>query len=372
MSLRFVPIMIHYTVIILMLCMLPTNSAFSQITRNSSGSIQFDLSSGFIPKHKEEIAHLTTDYPTSISVSVDKKVFGEGAWERYYNYPDAGLAFIHFNYHNPMIGKSWAAIPYYRFYFGKNPMASGQFILQAGLGIGINTKKYTPETNEGNILVSTAINFGVMIKSGYEHKIGRKTFLTSQLSLIHFSNGSIKKPNSGINVLSAHLGIKYILLGHDITVDYSKPSTSVKKKWGYLVSLSSGKHEPKNIGDGSFPFVVLSAFIDRTINNKSKFGIGLEWFYSEALRRNLMDSQSLRSPDPSRIGLTASHELVFGCVSLVTQAGLYLYDPYALFDTVYLRVGLRKYFNHLFAGISVKSHAARAEAVEFTLGFRVR
>jgi hypothetical protein len=56
----------------------------------------------------------------------------------------------------------------------------------------------------------------------------------------------------------------------------------------------------------------------------------------------------------------------------VTQLGYYVYYPFDFEGQVYNRVGLKRYFNDkVFAAITLKSHGAKAEAVEFGLGLRL-
>jgi hypothetical protein len=57
----------------------------------------------------------------------------------------------------------------------------------------------------------------------------------------------------------------------------------------------------------------------------------------------------------------------------VSQLGYYTYWPYAFENRVYNRLGIKRYFykDILFGVVTVKAHWAKAEAVEFGLGFRI-
>jgi hypothetical protein len=76
--------------------------------------------------------------------------------------------------------------------------------------------------------------------------------------------------------------------------------------------------------------------------------------------------------DFKRVGLFVGHELFINKLSLVTQLGYYVYYPFDFEGRVYNRVGLKHYFGQKWFGtITLKSHAAAAEAVEFGIGVRL-
>ena len=76
--------------------------------------------------------------------------------------------------------------------------------------------------------------------------------------------------------------------------------------------------------------------------------------------------------DWKRIGVFVGHELFVNKMSIVTQLGYYVYYPYDFEGRVYNRIGLKYYFGDKFFGaITLKSHGAKAEAVEFGIGVRL-
>jgi len=115
----------------------------------------------------------------------------------------------------------------------------------------------------------------------------------------------------------------------------------------------------------------LNAGVDKGLNHKSRLSLNLDYFHSESLKREADFEEG--QPNANRIGLALGHELKLGDISLISQFGYYVYDPLGAFSNYYLRAGARKYFkNDMFAALHVKSHAARAEAAEFTLGYRIK
>ena len=76
--------------------------------------------------------------------------------------------------------------------------------------------------------------------------------------------------------------------------------------------------------------------------------------------------------DYKRVGLFVGHELFINKLSLVTQFGYYVYYPFDFEGRTYQRIGLKRYFgDRWFGALTLKSHAAKAEALEFGIGVRL-
>ncbi|ELR71839.1 hypothetical protein C900_02214 [Fulvivirga imtechensis AK7] len=349
---------------------------FGQFRSMGNKKIEADVFHGFILKHKPQIAHLITEHPTGFRISFDQKTYGSELWQQRYNFPDVGLTFVYVNYGDDRLGKSFAVIPHYTFYINKNKASKNQLKYKLGLGLGYNTEKYHKEYNNKNNVLGTDLNFGVILETEYQRELTDRFFLHLHVALTHFSNGSIKKPNSGINVVSSNLGVSYLINYQKTAYTYIEEEPVEEKGLGYTLTLSAGMHEYSKQGSGQYPFFVLSGLVDKRLNHKSALGITLEWFASLSMRNEIKYDVWLtdqEKPDWHRVGIALSHELFVNSVSLISQAGYYVYDEYNYFGKIYLRLGVRKYFNdHIYSSLVVKSHAAKAEAAEFALGWRFR
>jgi len=140
----------------------------------------------------------------------------------------------------------------------------------------------------------------------------------------------------------------------------------------------TGVNESDVVGTGQFPFYVFSAFVDKRINRKSALQLGTDLFYSKFLKE-LIYYESIaygtsNDYDYKRVGVFLGHELFLNKISLITQLGYYVYYPYDYEGNIYLRLGLKRYIGKKrkwFGSISLKTHWARAEAVEFGIGVRL-
>ena len=76
--------------------------------------------------------------------------------------------------------------------------------------------------------------------------------------------------------------------------------------------------------------------------------------------------------DYKRVGVFVGHELFINKSSIETQFGYYAYYPFDFEGRVYQRIGLKHYFDDKwFAAVTLKTHAAKAEAVEIGIGIRL-
>jgi len=354
------------------------SSGFSigQIFNQPNAVIGADIYTGFILRHKPQIGHLITDHPKGFRMIYERKNYGKRQWQQRFNFPDVGATFTYVNYGDDRLGETFSLIPHYSFYIRKNKLSANQLKYSAGIGLAYNTEKYDREFNNKNNVLSTAVSIGVLLQVTYQRELMRRLFMNMSLAMTHFSNGAIKRPNSGINVMSTNLGFSYMINYTPEEYVYTEEKLFTETKIGYTLTLSSGIHEYARIGTGQYPFFVVTALSDLQINRKSAIGVALEWFASFSMKKDIADRFQFgdkEPPDWHRIGIALSHELFINDLSVITQAGYYLYDEFNYYGKLYLRVGLRKYLNDsLYGSFSVKSHAAKAEAAELGLGWRIK
>lgn len=344
---------------------------------NHHFSVEANYFYGNIWEHNPNISHLITAHPEGVLLHFNRKTYGLQAWERRYNYPDVGFSFSYQDLKNPYLGENFGLYAHLGFYFLKRHL-----LLKVGQGLAITTNPYEPDDNYrnnayGSRLLSSTIFTGNL---QFEKLIGGLGFQTG-LSLIHYSNADFKSPNSSTNTLALSAGINYVF-DHEREITYvpkdPKMPFSVPFKYNFVVR--SGVNTTGIIGSKKYPFLTFSAYVDKALNHKSTLQAGAEFFLSEALEEYIY-YQSVAFPvgnttgdeDSKRAGVFIGHQLTFRKLSLITQLGYYFYYPYEDYvDQIYNRIGLqREIYKDLFGSITVRSHGANAEAVEFSLGYRL-
>ena len=274
---------------------------------------------------------------------------------------------------NPVLGKNIAAYGHYNFYFLKRKLE-----LSVGTGIAYNTNPYDAETNfrnnaYGSHLMSTSF-FGLSYK---KPRILDHWGLEAGVHLIHFSNGRLRTPNTSTNVLALSLGLNYDP-GQPILQPIEKPE-AFSEPIRFNAHLLGGANENNVIGNGRHPFLGVQVFADKRFSYKSSLQFGAELFASQAMREYI-EYRSVAFPedglkgdeDPNRIGIFAGYELRISDVAVFAHLGYYVYYPVDFEGRIYDRLGIKRYMgNHFYGSVAVKAHAAKAEALEFGIGYRL-
>ena len=256
-------------------------------------------------------------------------------------------------------------------------------MFRIGQGLALNTNPYDKESNYRNNAFGSKILSATYIMLNYkkEHLFGHFGVQTG-FSLLHYSNGNVKAPNTSINSLTLNLGVTYNLDEKEpkyILLDSSDIHKAYKEPIKYNLVLRSGINESDVVGSGQYPFYVVSAYVDKRINRKSALQLGTDVFFSNFLKEYIYyrsvsfpEEPTTGEEDYKRVGLFVGHELFVNKMSLVTQLGYYVYYPFDFEGKTYIRIGLKRYFGKKwFGALTLKSHAAKAEAVEFGVGVRL-
>ena len=333
---------------------------------------------GNIALHNNDILHLIQGHPEGIILSWNKKTFGYKEWEQRYNYPDYGVSFIFQNLKNDVLGNNYSLYGHYNFYFFKRNL-----MMRIGQGLALTTNPYDKETNFRNNAFGTKLMSSTYFMLNYKKERLIDNFgFQAGLSFIHYSNANVKAPNTSINSMTLNLGVTYSL--DEEKPDYITTLSDVEKEkftepFRYNLAFRSGVNESDVIGSGQFPFYVFSGYVDKRINRKSALQFGTDVFFSNFLKEYIYyKSVSFPEDDVSgdedykRVGVFAGHELFVNKTSLEAQLGYYVYYPFDFEGRVYFRAGLKRYVGKKwFGALTLKSHGAKAEAVEFGVGVRL-
>lgn len=332
---------------------------------------------GNIALHNNDILHLIQGHPEGYILSWNKKTYGFNDWEQRYNYPDYGVTYAYQNMKNDVLGSVSSLYAHYNFYFFNRNL-----MFRIGQGLAYAEKVYDKATNFRNIAYGTHLMSSTFVMLNYKkERIIDRFGVQAGFSLIHYSNANVKAPNASTNSLTLNLGVTYNLDEEEpeyqstLADDDNKFTEPIK----YNIIFRSGVNESDIVGSGQFPFYIFSGYADKRINRKSALQFGTDIFFSKFLKeliyfRSVSFSEEGISgaEDYRRVGVFAGHELFINKTSLVTQFGYYLYYPFDFEGRTYMRIGLKRYFGKKwFGALTLKSHGAKAEAVELGLGIRL-
>ena len=363
-----------YSVLVAVIFMLHT--LYGQEGKTIYFDLEADVFHGSILEHNPDIAHLITHHPQGLMLAYNKKSYGVEPWERRYNYPDVGYTFIYQDMKNPYLGELYSLYSHYNFYFWNRRL---QF--RIGQGFAIATKPYDKVQNFINNAYGTRVLSSTMLKFVYKKDHVFKNFgVQAGATVVHYSNANLKAPNNSTNTFAFTAGINYVFDAGQfpkyIPINESKAFT---QPIHYNIVLRGGVNESDINNSGRYGFVTVSAFADKRINRKSALQLGCDAFFANFLKTLIAyeasafpDGTVTGNEDWKRVGVFVGHELFISKMSFVSQLGYYIYYPYDFEGKLYNRIGLKRYLNDkTFLSLTVKSHGAKAEGVEFGAGLRL-
>lgn len=350
---------------------------FSQQTETPR-SWNLDLSPfyGSILLHNTDISHLISEHPTGLILGFNKQTYGYEGWEEYFNYPETGFSLVYQDMNNTTLGRNLGIYAHYNFYFLKRNL---QF--RIGQGIAYNTNPYNKVENFRNNAYGSHLLSSTYLMMNYQKaRLFKRVGVKAGISVIHYSNANVKAPNTSTNTFAFNAGLVYELQGEE-PIDFiiQEKQERVQEPIKANLVFRTGINESDVINSGQYPFYILSAYADKRIGKLSAIQLGTDIFFSNFLK-DLIRYQAVSFPelnvDPDedfkRVGIFVGHELFINKMSIITQLGYYVYYPFDFEGQVYNRVGLKRYFGEKwFAAITLKSHAAKAEAVEIGVGIRL-
>ena len=350
----------------------------TQTENSSDEKYTIDLSQfyGSVLLHNPDISHLITNHPGGIILGYNRKTYGHNEWEQRYNFPDIGYSFVYQNMNSGTLGQNFGLYAHYNFYFFKRSL---QF--RVGQGVAYNTNPYDKQYNfRNNAYGSHFLSSTYTMLNYHKENIFKGLGFKAGISVIHYSNANFRAPNTSTNTFALNAGFVYDLDGgKELSYLIDPEKEKIMEPVKYNLAFRFGLNESDVIDSGQFPFYIISTYVDKRLGRKSAVQLGADLFFSNFLKE-LIKFQAISFPennvsiddDYKRVGLFVGHELFINKMSILTQLGYYVYYPFDFEGRVYNRIGLKRYFgNKVYGAVTLKSHGAKAEAVEFGIGVRL-
>ncbi len=325
---------------------------------------------GFILPHHSFFYYFNDKHPYAVNVEIGKRLTGTKEWQQLYRYPLFGYGVYYCDLGNKQyFGKATA---FYGFInipvISKNKFSFNYTI--AG-GFSYLSKSFSVAGNYYNLAIGSHEN--VYVNLGMDTKINltKKILFETGFGITHYSNGALSKPNTGINVITANCGIIYNINTTGLNRFEVKEH---KPYFDYFVIYSAGIRENSPPVGKKWFASSLSLNIDRAFWRKRSLGAGIDIFYDNSIISRLETEDSIFNNmliDNFRTGLHLSHDLIFGKTSITMQTGFYIISKYKRDGNIYSRFGIRyKLNNHWILNLSLKTHFAKADFIEWGFGYR--
>ncbi|MBK8500630.1 MAG: acyloxyacyl hydrolase [Flavobacteriales bacterium] len=164
---------------------------------------------GFLWPHRPSSWILVDGHAPAVELFAERMVKGDRPWHHDYALPSFGIGVLYTGMANPdRIGAGVRVVPYLFLPFAAHD-GSG-FGIRIGWGVGYIAKPFDRTENTKQIAIGSRLNTAIQIMPEYRYDAGRWG-LSVGLGIDHWSNGSFKLPNLGLNYLSASVGGRYAL-----------------------------------------------------------------------------------------------------------------------------------------------------------------
>lgn len=334
---------------------------------------------GFLIAHHLEMESFNRHLP-SFEVNLARSTFGKQQWETLYKYPMTGISYWNaWLGDKETLGQAHAVMPYISFPLRKNDKSELNFRLAAGLGY--LTKKFDRIENYKYIAIGSHLNAAINFMLEYRWKPVKHLQLSGGIQLMHFSNGSIKTPNFGLNIPSVSGGISFRINKENPYIMRSiRPSLKMFEFDGheYLEVRFNTGFGTKSIGEvisERYNVLAASLCVLKSTGYKGRAGLSFDFSYdgSDARYVGIKGIDYDNSLQLVKPGIGLMYEVVLSRMSFPFTLGFYTGGKYQSEGISYYKAGIQYLISkNFFTSITLKTHYARADYVAIGVGYRFR
>ncbi|NOU48101.1 MAG: acyloxyacyl hydrolase [Bacteroidales bacterium] len=329
-------------------------------------------------QHHFEMERFNSHFP-AFEVNLQRATFGNQRWEALYRYPIIGLT----AYYSPLgnnkeIGEVFAILPFINFPLNHDLKNSLNFRL--GFGLGWLTNKFDPIENYKNFAIGSHLNAAVSLYFEYRLQLSKRFTWISGAGLTHFSNGSMKTPNFGLNLLTVSTGFAWFIKNPNPYLDKKLRPELYRfefdgKKWitsEFLFSVGL-KDMSQDYGEKFFVYN-LTWNTMKQVSLRSKIGMGFDLTYDRSDRAVLKMRQSPYNSDWQLLkpGANFAYEMLLDKTSFLFNLGFHLAGKERSEGELYQKLAVKQHFSeNVFGVITLTAHYGRADYIGFGLGYRL-
>jgi hypothetical protein len=192
------------------------SSAQGAFQNKNSYFLEGLLQYGSILPHCVATRHLRKGPVYGYEIKLGIQTTGKHLWEKIYNLPEVGLGFYGANLgYSSVLGNPNAFYSFIRITINRRQ----KFIpfYQIATGLTYNLKPYDPVENPENLAIGSELNQYFNLSIGGRLKINQKLCIINEIGFTHFSNGAVKKPNTGLNLFGYKLGLNFNTIHQEFT-----------------------------------------------------------------------------------------------------------------------------------------------------------
>lgn len=339
--------------------------------------VEARLNYGFFYAHHLEL-ELFNSHITAFEINLQQETYGKHKWEIAFGYPLIGVSMWYSTLgKSPYLGSVYALFPYLDYPIFKHKNLTFNF--RIGLGIGYLTKKFDRIENYKNLAIGSHFNAALSLMAEARYKINSRFILSGGINFQHFSNGSLKLPNYGLNIPLVNIGLAYRLarenkfLSDHIYPPVEPYSAIIRHNIEFNFGVAFGYKNMQSVyGENFFVY----HFYENTfipISRKSLVGLGVDLSYDESMLKILEVNNFIITNKLSilRPGMNAAYQLSMGRLGFLLNLGYYLGGKEKSNGPLYEKVSVQYNFaENFFASVMLKVHFGRADYIGWGLGYR--
>lgn len=354
-----------------------SHAQFEHKLLSSNMLIEGKIHYGFLYAHHLELEMYNAHFP-AFEISFAQLTYGKFKWERAYNYPIIGITFFYSGIgYNPSLGQAYALMPFINFPLVKDKKFT--FGFRFALGLGYLTQRFDRLTNYKNLAIGSHFNAAVNLMLEARYKINYFLTLTGGVSLQHFSNGSLKLPNYGINTPLVNVGVAYrpVKENRNIGDRFYAPvepfSVILRRSVEFNIGAMVGWKDMQAVYGERYMVYHLYENTMVQISRKSKVGIGLDLSYdpSQVTLLEMNGTPVENKLSVVRPGINAAYELILSKLGFLLNLGGYLGGKEKSNGPLYEKISVQYNFSkNFFASVMLKVHWGRADYIGWGVGYR--
>ena len=364
-------------ILIVMLVLLKVPASAQHKLWGSNLLLEGRVNYGFMINHHLEMKIFNAHFP-SFEINLGKETYGRERWQAEYGYPFIGVSYWYSQMGNSeYLGSANALFPYVNYPIIRNQKHELNF--RVGLGLAYLTKRFDRLENYKYIAIGSHVNAAINLMAEYRWRFDPRMNAAVGIALMHFSNGSTKTPNYGINTPSINLAFAYRL---------SKENTYQSKKLtpslynfefpeNKTIDLSLGATVAvKDMGsEYGRTFMIYNFFgsVMKPFSFKSSAGIGFDLTYNESdfFFADLNKVYYEQKSELWRFGVGPVYQLHMSKLSYIFGLGYYIRGKMANTKT-YFKMGLQyQVTKRIYANLTLRTHFGQADFVGIGMGYKI-